>query len=179
MPLIDPFRFTSVRNLGSMNSSAVRAVLSHTGEPGWVASLLDMAAPPGGTGRCVYVHFCFCCAAGDVAARVGRPYLVDCLFGGIFGLATCTNGLCWGPTRAMVREHYGNVPGHLLVDIAATTLLPCCYLAQSLNHMDLLEAARASSAALPVAPPVPLPVAPLQAVMGTGQPPPRYGSFQG
>jgi hypothetical protein len=87
----------------------------------------------------------------------------------------------------MVREHYGNVPGHLLVDIAATTLLPCCYLAQSLNHMDLLEAARASSAALPVAPPVPLPVAPpvplpvapLQAVMGTGQPPPRYGSFQG
>ena len=87
----------------------------------------------------------------------------------------------------MVREHYGNVPGHVLVDVAATTLLPCCYLAQSLNHMDILEAARASSAALPVAPPVALPVAPPvalpvappQAVMGMGQPPLRYGSFQG
>ena len=78
----------------------------------------------------------------------------------------CTNGLCWGPTREAVRGKYGNVPGLLVLDVAITTCLPSCYLAQALNHADILEMGRGPPSALPVAPPVQrsmepvLPVAP-------------------
>ena len=134
----------------------MRTILAHTGEPGWAASLMDMGAWPGGSPRCCYVHFCCCLAAGDVALRVDRNYFYDCCWGGIFGIATCTNGLCWGPTREAVRGKYGSVPGVLVLDVAVTTLLPCCYLAQALNHIDILEMGRgpALPVALPVAPPV-------------------------
>lgn len=141
--------------------------MRHTGEPGWAAPIADMAAWPGGFTRCLYVHACCCLAAGDVAQKVGRDYCVDCCWGGICGIATCTNGLCWGPTRTQVRRSYGNVPGAQLVDIAVTTLLPCCYLAQALNHIDIFEErARRVGGAPPVALPVARPVAPpAQAVM--------------
>ena len=136
----------------------VDQILNSPLEAGWAAPLCAMDAFPGGRARCVYVHFCFCCAAGDIALKVNRDYFYDCFCGGVVGLATCTNGICWGTTRTMLREKY-RIPGLEVLDIAVVTALPCCYLAQALNHVEIME--MRGGAPLPVA----LPVAPAQVVM--------------
>lgn len=110
----------------------------------WLASFWEMHAAPGGTDRCLYVHACWPCAAGDVAKRVGLYYTWDCLLGGLIGmLLTSTYFVCFGYTRSVLRGKF-DIPGNLLMDSIATCLFPCCFLAQSLNHLDLAEGITAS-----------------------------------
>ena len=141
---------------GGATSRAIDAVMTHTLESGWATPLCDMSAWPGGRPRCLYVHFCWPCAAGDVAVRVGRSYWWDCVCGGFLGIATCTNGLCWGVTRTHLREQH-KIPGLELLDIAVTSLFPCCYLAQALNHLQVMDMRQSGAAPLPVALPVAAP----------------------
>ena len=105
---------------------------------GWRSALCDIAGAPGGCDRCLYTHFCTCFAAGDVAARTGGSYGVDC------GLATlgclwCAYGLCYGATRARLRTQQ-RIPGNIVCDCLLGTFLFPCVLSQELNHLDLSEA---------------------------------------
>jgi Cys-rich protein (TIGR01571 family) len=111
----------------------------------WLSKLSDASGAPGGEGRCVYVHLCWCLAAGDVAARVPHnppeARLLDCLCGGLLGCAVCTYCMCWGVTRTRLR-HQHNIPGNSFVDHIITLLFPTCYLSQALNHLDLAQGAK-------------------------------------
>ena len=111
----------------------------------WLSRLSDAAGAPGGEARCVYVHACWCLAAGEVAARVPRnppeARLLDCLCGGIVGCAVCAYCVCWGVTRTRLRHQY-NIPGNSFADLATTLLCPTCYLSQALNHLDLAQGAK-------------------------------------
>lgn len=55
-------------------------------------------------------------------------------------------GVPWGLTRSQIRRRDG-IPGTFLGDCIAVTCCPCCYLAQALNHLDLVDAAAAAGAA--------------------------------
>lgn len=112
----------------------------------WLAPLCDMAAAPGGMDRCLYVHACFCLAAGEVAQRTGGSYFLDCAIGGILGFGYCFSCCVWAPTRARLRMMHG-IPGDALEDLVVTGALPCCYLAQALNHLDLVGSATARAGA--------------------------------
>jgi Cys-rich protein (TIGR01571 family) len=108
---------------------------------GWRSALLDVAGAPGGCDRCLYTHFCTCFAAGDVAARSGGSYCVDCALG-TFGCLYCLYGLCYGATRARLRAQH-RIPGNIVSDCLLSTLLFPCTLSQQLNHLDLCEAGAA------------------------------------
>lgn len=108
----------------------------------WQSDLFDMTGAPGGKDRCVYTHLCFPCAAGDVARRTGGSYCLDCAIGGTLGMVYAFAGCLWGATRTQLRLQH-NIPGSTLEDFCVTTLLPCCYLSQALNHLDIVDAARA------------------------------------
>ena len=85
-------------------------------------------------------HCCWPCLAGEVAERTGGSYLVDCFCGGILAFFYCANGIFWGPTRTRLR-HKHNIPGSCTEDVVVTTCCCPCYLTQSLNHLDLADAA--------------------------------------
>ena len=55
-------------------------------------------------------------------------------------------GVPWGLTRSQIRRRDG-IPGTFLGDCIAVTCCPCCYLAQALNHLDLVDAAAVAGAA--------------------------------
>ncbi len=107
----------------------------------WKSDLLDMMGHPGGRDRCVYTHLCFPCAAGDVARRTGGSYFTDCAIGGTLGMWYFFSGCIWGPTRTRLRLMHG-IAGSVIDDFCLTSLLPCCYLSQALNHLDIVDAQR-------------------------------------
>ena len=109
----------------------------------WRAELLEMSAPPGGDARCVGAHVCWPFYAGEVAARTGGVYFVDCVLGGVLAFFYCANGLFWAPTRSRLRQLH-NIPGSLLEDCVVVTVLPCCYITQALNHLDIVDAEAAA-----------------------------------
>lgn len=111
----------------------------------WLAPLCDMTAHPGGMDRCVYVHLCWPLAAGEVAQRTGGNYVVDCCVGGVFGFGYMFSCLVWSTTRTRLRALHG-IPGDVAEDCVVTGLLPCCYLAQALNHLDLVDMAAGGAA---------------------------------
>ena len=133
----------------------------------WEASFWDMSAAPGGATRCLYVHFCFPCASGDIAHRVtgSNGYYVDCICGGLVGMVSCPRKfLCltcfgrfeipfsslqyfgfysvpWACTRSRLRARDG-IPGSYDSDCCSITWCPFCYLAQALNHLDIVDERR-------------------------------------
>jgi len=135
----------------------------------WEASFWDMSAAPGGTTRCLYVHFCFPCASGDIAHRVtgSNGYYVDCICGGLVGMVstlsssrrdrmclTCFEPILfsalqyfgfysvpWACTRSRLRARDG-IPGSYDSDCCSITWCPFCYLAQALNHLDIVDERR-------------------------------------
>ena len=117
--------------------AAPATVVSFTGE--WRAELLEAAAPPGGEERCVCAHLCWPFYAGEVAERTGGLYVVDCFLGGVLAFFFCFQGLFWAPTRARLRRVH-NIKGSLIEDCVVTTLLPCCFITQALNHLDIVDA---------------------------------------
>ena len=102
----------------------------------WRASLCDMSAPPGGEARCLAAHLCWVCLAGEVAERTGGSYLLDGLIGGTFGCLTCLYAPLWALTRYRLRQRLG-IAGHPVEDLLVAGCCPPCYLAQSLNELDL------------------------------------------
>ena len=113
----------------------------------WRADLCGCTAPPGNLNRCCYVTWCTCCAAGDVAQRVGRNYWLDCALaccGAVFipalNAPVSIHPLVWGLTRQAVRVRAG-IPGAYLDDVLTTMFCGCCAIAQELNHLDLELAA--------------------------------------
>ncbi len=125
----------------------------------WQSDLCDMAGAPGGTDRCLYVHLCWPLAAGEVAQRTGGNYFLDCCIGGTLGFAYAFSCFIWAPSRARLRTLHG-IPGSLLEDVAVTALLPCCYLAQALNHLDIVDARAHATTATTASPPTPFAGAP-------------------
>ncbi len=78
-----------------------------------------------------------------MAQRTGGSYTVDC-FVGTLGCLYCAYGLCYGMSRARLRQQQG-IPGHCIEDCLCATLAPPCVLSQALNHLDLVEAQAALS----------------------------------
>ena len=107
-------------------------------EGAWLAPLCEMSAPPGGCNRCLYVHFCWPCAAGEVAERVGRSYMLDFCCGGPWCCYYGVYGICWGLTRSQLRNR-DNIAGSAVEDCCLATCCPPCYLAQALNHLDIKQ----------------------------------------
>jgi Cys-rich protein (TIGR01571 family) len=114
----------------------------------WLSSFWDMHELPGGADRCIFVHACFCLAAGEVAKRTGQSYYQDCCLGSIAGMWIGFYPFLYGFTRMKVRAMYG-IPGNYGADVCLTGLFPCCYLAQALNQMDLAEGITASAPRMP------------------------------
>jgi hypothetical protein len=112
---------------------------------GWQAPLWDMGAPPGGAHRCLYVHVCWPCAAGDIAARTHGVWAIDAICGGVLGCFFCFYCVPWALTRQRLRNA-DSIDGNLACDCLVTTALPPCYLAQALNHMELRDSARTAAA---------------------------------
>ena len=105
------------------------------------SSLVSIASSLHGAGT--YATLCPFCAAGDVAARSGRTYFLDC---GVAGAASAaTYFLCapyavaaagaaavfWAGTRAAVRDRYG-VAEHasFAEDVVRLSVCYPCHLAQ-------------------------------------------------
>ena len=114
----------------------------------WHSPLNDCGG--GCTERCLYTHFLFCCAAGEIASRIpgpppggfsnlccGNAYATDCCLGGLLGCGFCFNCIVWAPTRSRMRMVY-NIPGSSLADHIITFLFPTCFLVQGLNHLDAM-----------------------------------------
>lgn len=114
----------------------------------WHASFWEMEDAPGGHDRCLYVHVCWCLAAGEVAKRTGGSYSLDCCLGGVAGMYIGFYPCCWGLTRARLRALHG-IPGSLPADVCATALFPCCYLAQALNQLDVADGISAAAPRMP------------------------------
>lgn len=73
-------------------------------------------------------------------------------------------GIPWSFTRTAIR-HRDGIPGSCVEDCIAITCCPCCYLAQALNHLDLVDDAAAVVGRMPgpvvtVGAPASLPEAP-------------------
>jgi Cys-rich protein (TIGR01571 family) len=103
----------------------------------WLSDFWDIRGAPGGDARCLYTHFCWCLAAGDVADKVGGSYALDCGVG-FFGMYWCIYWIPFGLTRTRLRTAHG-IEGSLMEDFLATACCPCCYLSQALNHLELVE----------------------------------------
>jgi hypothetical protein len=56
--------------------------------------------------------------------------------------------ICWGLTRCRLRARFG-IPGSLANDVCAAAIFPCCYLAQSLNQLDMSDGISASAPRMP------------------------------
>lgn len=87
-PFLDHDKLRSFSHFDPEADAASIASLPSVGKVGkWEADFWDMSAAPGGTTRCLYVHFCFPCAAGDIAHRVtgSHGYWIDCICGGLAG----------------------------------------------------------------------------------------------
>jgi len=103
-----------------------------------------------------------------VAERTGGSYLLDGVFGGTVGCVWCCYMPLWALTRSRVRQRLG-IRGSLLEDLLVAGCLPPCYLAQSLNELDLAAVGRPGSfSAAAVAPQAPGPrvLEPLRAAQG-------------
>jgi len=87
----------------------------------------------GGCCRCCYVFACTACAAGDVAARIGGSYCIDCFVAGY--MFPCVSICCWADTRSKVRN-VTNVPGDCCTDCCVMCFCTCCAILQELNHLD-------------------------------------------
>lgn len=117
----------------------------------WGTPLSSFDGPPGGCDRCLWTHFCWPFAAGEVAQGIpgppslscatrevccGNAYGADCCLGGVAGCALCLYCLLWGKTRTRLRRAY-NIPGSEFADHCITLLFPTCYLTQALNHLQM------------------------------------------
>jgi Cys-rich protein (TIGR01571 family) len=113
----------------------------------WHTSFWALEALPGGHDRCLFVHLCWCMAAGEIAKRTGGSYSLDCCLGGIAGMYVGFP-VCFGVTRARLRAQHG-IPGSLAADICLTAVCPCNYLAQALNQLDVADGVTAAAPRMP------------------------------
>lgn len=149
--ILTPFLKTDqIDSLQAFNEFAIREPDESEQTGAFLAPFWDMSAEPGGSSRCLYVHFCFPCAAGDVAERVFGPqsyaYYVDCCCGGLVGMYFGFYAVPWACTRTQLRVQ-DRIRGTYDNDCCAAFWFPCCVLAQELNHLDIRDARRAAAAA--------------------------------
>ena len=136
----------------------------------WRAPFWDMSAPPGGEARCLAAHVCFICLAGEVAERTGGSYFFDGILGGTVGCITCAYMPMWALTRYRLRQRLG-IRGNPLGDLIVAGCCPPCYLAQSLNELDI-AAGRLPPSALGVFSTTAVEQAPAPRVVAISAPPP-------
>jgi len=140
----------------------------------WQAPLWDMSAPPGGEARCLMAHACWCLLAGEVADRTGGSCLVDGLVGGTWGCFTCAYMPLWALTRYRLRQRHG-IEGSIAEDCLVAGCLPPCYLAQALNHLDIVEGVAPRS---PLQAAAAVAQAPAPRVLGEALPQPQPGGVR-
>lgn len=118
---------------------------------GWTVDPCDVCALPGGSGRCVYVTFCPCFAAGEVASRVtGAYYALDCCPPVLLAAACIPipiHCLLWSWTRHKLVRQYGIDEPHETCAGSCLKMILCsqCLLCQELNELDIRDYARSSA----------------------------------